>query len=131
MRQDPSGLPTFLQVLYSCLSPDFLSRFAGERRSWAAEHGQVGPPWVEAGNRDRLRRLVLTGLQPNPVFLPSVDDQLPYKLAQLIPCSDLGIHAAALFFSAKEGSNRVPFSSIAQATWSNRSTTERSARVWL
>jgi len=23
MRQDPSGLPTFLQVLYSCLSPDF------------------------------------------------------------------------------------------------------------
>ena len=71
---------------------------------------------VEAGNRDRLRRLVLTGLQPNPVFLPSVEDQLPYKLAQLIPCSDLGIHAAAFFFCAKEGSNRVPFSSIAQAT---------------
>src|SRR5262249_27172215 len=40
--------------------------FAGERRSWAAEHGQVGPPWVEAGNRDRLRRLVLTGRSRTP-----------------------------------------------------------------
>ena len=94
-----------------------LSRFFKPFR-WRAKvvgsRAWPGGPWVEAGNRDRLRRLVLTGLQPNPVFLPSVDDQLPYKLAQLIPCSDLGIHE--VFFSAKEGSNRVPFSSTAQAT---------------